>query len=70
MRDQIRIAMQSAAAIKISHFDADAMISAMFEVLRNPTAEMLAAGEKAQLDWRSETIKSSLPPLFQGEIKP
>ena len=42
--------MQSAAAIKISHFDADAMISAMFEVLRNPTAEMLAAGEKAQAD--------------------
>ena len=50
MRDRMRPAMQGVAAVKIAHFDADAMISAMLEMLRFPTPEMIAAGEKAQLD--------------------
>jgi hypothetical protein len=48
MRDRMRLAMQGVAAVKISHFDADAMISAIFEMLRVPTPEMISAGEKAQ----------------------
>ena len=48
MRDRMRLAMQGVAAVKIAHFDADAMISAMLEMLRFPTPEMIAAGEKAQ----------------------
>lgn len=50
MRDRIRLAMMGVSAVKIAHFDADAMISAMFEMLRFPTVEMTAAGEKAQAD--------------------
>lgn len=48
MRDRMRLAIQGAA--KIAHFDADAMISSIFEMLRFPTPEMIAAGEWAQAD--------------------
>lgn len=48
MRDRLRLAMQGASAVRIAQFDCDAMINAVFEMLRHPTAEMLAAGEKAQ----------------------
>jgi hypothetical protein len=35
---------------------------------REPDELLKSAGEKAEFDWRSETIKIHLPPLFQGEI--
>ena len=59
MRDRMRLAMQGVAAVKIAHFDADAMISAMLEMLRFPTPEMIAAGEKAQ-DYKTADIWAAM----------
>jgi len=42
----------------------------LFYCGREPDELLKSASDRAQLDWRSETIKSYLPPLFQGEIKP
>jgi hypothetical protein len=42
----------------------------LFYFGREPDELLKSASDEAQLDWRSETIKSYLPPLFQGEIKP